>query len=68
MRRENPGRTFLTVPGADESCSCNECPYMKRNTLQKLYLCLRDRAPEIAVPEDLRVAALRPIERMLALG
>ncbi len=68
MRRENPGRTFLTVPGADESCSCNECPYMKRNTLEKLYLCLRDRAPEIVVPEDLRVAALRPIERMLALG
>ncbi|MBA4377823.1 MAG: quinolinate synthase [Gemmatimonas sp.] len=68
MRRENPGKTFWTVPGADESCSCNECPYMKRNTLEKLYLCLRDRAPEIVVPEDLRVAALRPIERMLALG
>ncbi len=68
MRRENPGKVFWTVPGADESCSCNECPYMKLNTLEKLYLCLRDRAPEIVVPEDLRVAALRPIERMLALG
>jgi len=67
MRKENPDKTLLTVPGADESCNCNECPYMKLNTLAKLYLCLRDGRPEVTVPEDIRRRALRPIERMLAL-
>ena len=68
MSKENPDKAFITVPGADESCSCNECPYMKLNTLEKLYLCMRDRTPEIVVDEALRLEALRPIERMLALS
>ncbi len=68
MAKANPEKVFLPVPGADESCSCNECPYMKRNTLEKLYLCMRDRRPEIRVPEELRVRALRPIQRMLELS
>lgn len=67
MQKENPDKVFYTVPGADESCNCNECPYMKLNTLEKLYRCLRDGAPEVTVPEEIRVRALRPIERMLAL-
>ncbi len=67
MQKENPDKTLYTVPGADESCNCNECPYMKLNTMEKLYLCLRDGAPEVTVPEEIRVRALRPIERMLAL-
>ena len=68
MQKDNPGKTFLTVPGADESCSCNECPYMKLNTLEKLYLCMRDRTPEIVVDPQLAARALAPIERMLALS
>lgn len=68
MRKENPGKEFIPAPGLDESCSCNECPHMKKNTLEKLYLCLRDRSPEITVPEGLRRQAERPILRMLALS
>jgi quinolinate synthase len=68
MRKENPGKEFIPAPGADESCSCNECPHMKKNTLEKLYLCLRDRSPEITIPEELRRQAERPILRMLALS
>lgn len=68
MGKENPGKIFHAVPGADESCNCNECPYMKLNTVEKLYLCMRDRTPEITVDETLRLKALRPIERMLALS
>ncbi len=68
LRKESPGKTFLEVPGLDESCSCNECPYMKKNTLEKLYLCMRDRTPEIVIDEDLRRRALAPIRRMLDLS
>jgi quinolinate synthase len=68
MRKENPDKVLIPVPGADESCSCNECPYMRKNTLEKLYLCMRDRGPEVTVPEDLRARALVPIERMLELS
>ena len=68
MQKESPGKTFLTVPGADESCNCNECPYMKLNTLEKLYLCMRDRTPEIVVDPLQAARALAPIERMLALS
>ena len=62
------GKEFITVPGVDETCNCNECPYMKLNTLEKLYLCMRDRSPEIVLDEALRLRALQPIERMLALS
>jgi len=66
MNKECPGKTFLPVPGADESCNCNECPYMRLNTLEKLYLCMRDRTPEIVVDPVQAAKALAPIERMLA--
>jgi len=68
MRKENPEKVLIAAPGADESCSCNECPHMKKNTLEKLYLCLRDRSPELFVPADLADRARLPIERMLALS
>jgi quinolinate synthase len=68
MRKENPGKLLIPVPGADESCNCNECPYMKMNTLEKLYLCMRDRTPEIVVDPDVAARALAPIERMLELS
>jgi quinolinate synthase len=61
-------KVLLQAPAADESCACNRCPYMRLNTLEKLYLCLRDLAPEVTVPEDIRVRALRPIEKMLELS
>ena len=67
MRRLAPEKEFIPAP-PDNQCACNVCDYMKVNTLEKLYLCMRDRTPEVRVPEDIRVKALRPIERMLALA
>jgi quinolinate synthase len=61
-------KTLIQAPGMDESCACNRCPFMRLNTLEKLYLCLRDLQPEITVPEDVRVRALVPIQRMLELS
>lgn len=68
MQKENPDKELIPVPGADETCNCNECPYMKKNTLEKLYLCMRDRTPEIVVDPDLAAKALAPINRMLELS
>ena len=68
IRERVPGKLLLQAPGMDESCACNRCPYMRLNTLEKLYLCLRDLAPEVTVPEAIRVRALRPLERMLELS
>jgi quinolinate synthase len=68
IQKAAPGKTLLQAPGIDESCACNQCPFMRLNTLEKLYLCLRDLRPEVTVPEPVRVAALRPIERMLELS
>ena len=65
MQKKNPAATYLPVPGMDESCACNECPFMRLNTLEKLYLCLRDLEPRIEMPEDLRLQALKPLERMM---
>jgi len=60
-------KQLIQAPGIDESCACNRCPYMRLNTLEKLYLCLRDLRPEVTVPEEIRIRALKPIERMLAV-
>jgi quinolinate synthase len=67
MRRRRPDRTFLEVPGSD-SCSCNTCPYMRLNTLEKLWRCLETMEPQIEIDENIRQRALRPIERMLAMS
>jgi quinolinate synthase len=67
MRKDNPGKTFLAAPPAN-GCLCNDCPHMKLNTLEKLYLCLKHEAPELTMDEELRLRALRPIERMLAMS
>jgi quinolinate synthase len=61
-------KLLLQAPSADESCACNRCPFMRLNTLEKVYLCLRDLTPEVHVPEPIRVRALRPIELMLELS
>ncbi len=68
MAREAPGKTLIPAPPEEESCSCNLCPHMRRNTLEKLYLCLRDLAPRIELDEPLRRRALVPIQRMLELS
>jgi quinolinate synthase len=68
MQRAAPERTFLALPGMDETCACNECPHMRRNTLEKIRDALRDLQPRIEMPEDLRQAALAPLQRMMSLG
>lgn len=67
MRLKVPGKSFYAVPGAD-GCSCNACPYMRLNTLEKLWRCLDTMAPEIVMDEELRLQALAPIEKMLAMS
>ena len=67
MRQRRPNAELIPAP-ADSGCNCSLCPYMKLNSLEKLYLCLRDLKPEIHLEESLRVQALKPLERMLALG
>lgn len=67
MRKGAPEKTFIAAPPTDSTCGCNECAYMKLNTLAKLRDCLRDGKPEIQVDPELAERALRPIERMLSL-
>ncbi len=67
MQQAAPGKTLIMAPPEDESCSCNMCPFMRKNTLAKLYLALRDLEPRVDVPEAVRVKALRPIQRMLEM-
>ncbi len=68
MQQAAPGKTLIAAPPEDESCSCNMCPFMRKNTLEKLYLCMRDLQPRVDVPEETRVRALRPIQRMLEMS
>jgi quinolinate synthase len=66
MHKAAPGKELIPAP-PDENCACNTCPHMKRNTLEKLYLCLRDLAPRIELDEKTRVAAKKSIDRMLEM-
>jgi quinolinate synthase len=68
MEKRAPHKRFIGAPGADGQCSCNACPFMALNTMEKLYLALVNMTPEITLPEDLRRAALKPLERMLAMS
>ncbi len=67
MQRASPGKQFIPAPPTN-NCACNECPHMRLNTLEKLYLAMKNKSPEITMPEDVRIAALQPIERMLAMS
>jgi quinolinate synthase len=67
MERACPEKTFIPAPG-EGGCSCSECPHMKLNTMEKLYLAMRDRKPEITLEESLRQRALKPILRMLEMS
>ncbi|MBZ5699448.1 MAG: quinolinate synthase NadA [Acidobacteriia bacterium] len=68
MQKRVPHKRFIAAPGMDESCSCSNCPFMALNTMEKLYLCLRDTMPQITMPEELRRAALKPLQRMLEMS
>jgi quinolinate synthase len=68
MHKSAPDKELIPLPGMQENCACNECPYMRLNTLEKMYLALRDLEPRIEMDEDLRLRALVPLERMMALG
>ncbi len=68
MRRKCPGKKFMAAPAEDAECQCNECDYMKLNTLEKVYRALRDESPEINVDPEIAAKALRPIERMLEMS
>ena len=67
MQKDNPGKTFIPAP-PNNNCACNDCPHMKRNTLEKLYLCMKNESPEIFVPMDIIERAVKPIERMLEIS
>lgn len=67
MQRMNPDKTFIPAP-PNNQCACNECPYMKLNTLEKVYLCMKYEMPEIFINEELRLAAKKPIDRMLEIS
>lgn len=67
MKKLSPDKEFIVVP-ADETCSCNDCPYMKLNTLEKLYLCLLNETPEITLSDEVIEKARKPILRMLELS
>lgn len=68
MEKALPEKTFIGAPGADGQCSCNICPYMALNTLEKLYLTLRDLTPRIEIEEGLRLAAKKSLDAMLAMA
>jgi len=67
MQQASPNKTFIAAP-PDNACACNDCPHMKLNTLEKLYLCMKYEVPEIRMDEELRLKARKPIDRMLELS
>jgi quinolinate synthase len=67
MQKDSPTKTFIPAP-PDNMCACNDCPYMKLNTLEKLYLCMEYEQPQIIMDEQLLIASKKPIERMLEIS
>jgi len=68
MQKDAPHKTFIGAPGADGNCNCNMCPYMALNTMEKLYVALRDLQPRIEIAEPLRLAAKKSLDRMLEMA
>lgn len=68
MKLKNPNKTFIPAPPNDSTCACNECEYMRLNTMEKLYACLRDETPEVNVEEELRLKAKSSIIKMLDIS
>jgi len=67
MAKARPDAELIPAPPSS-GCNCSICPYMRLNSLEKLYLCMRDRTPEITLDEELRLRALKPVQRMLELS
>jgi quinolinate synthase len=67
MIKDNPNKTFIPAP-PNNGCACNDCPHMKLNTLEKLYICMKYEQPELLMDEQLRIAAKKPIDRMLDIS
>ncbi len=67
MMKQAPDKTFIPAP-PDNSCACNDCPHMKRNTLEKVYLCMEYEQPEILMDEELRLEAKKSMDRMLEIS
>ena len=67
MMKANPGKTFIPAP-PNNNCACNDCPHMKRNTLEKIYLCMKYELPEITMDEELPQGRQKPMDRMLAIS
>jgi len=68
MQKRNPNKTFIPIPPVDSTCGCNNCQYMRLNTLEKIYDCLKNETPEILVDEAIRVKAVKPILKMLDMS
>ena len=68
MQKQNPDKEFIPVPPNDSTCACNECNFMRLNTLEKLYNCLLNESPEILIEEEIRVKAVKPILKMLEMS
>ncbi|MCF8309612.1 MAG: quinolinate synthase NadA [Bacteroidales bacterium] len=67
MQKDSPDKEFMVVP-SDETCACNDCPHMKKNTMEKLYLCLKNEKPEIELSDDVIEKARKPIDKMLKMS
>ena len=68
MQKAAPYKNFIGAPGADGNCNCNICPYMALNTLEKLYIALRDLSPQVHIEEGLRLKAKQSLDRMLDMA
>lgn len=68
MQKASPNKKFIPAPPEKNNCNCNECPFMKLNTLEKLYLCMKNGKPEISMDSETLKKALKPIERMLEMS
>lgn len=68
MQKQCPDKVFIPAPPNDSTCGCNECSFMRLNTMEKLYNCLNNESPEIVVDSEVAAKAVKPIERMLAIS
>ena len=68
MKKASPNKHFIPAPSLDSTCGCNDCNFMKLNTMEKLYNCLKYELPEVNIDEDLQLRAKKSIIRMLEIS
>ncbi|MEA3444387.1 MAG: quinolinate synthase NadA, partial [Bacteroidota bacterium] len=68
MQKASPKKLFIPAPPNDSTCACNDCEYMKLNTLKKLYVCMKYEMPEIEISDELIKKAEKPIHKMLEIS